>query len=443
MLSAPMQTGHSVSMTIPAHSSWVPLLQAAAENGARVFGQAREKGLRMAMGMEEVLLHLARVQPGAAVGITLESDAAAMKVTFSLAASALDLSAMNITALPAGGSSHDCEIEDLPLLLASRMSDGFSVSRTGSDIRLTLRQDRHYESIQPVSVACEGPIVPPLQAGLTQDESVIADACARALDCFGTDQLPGWFKTPGRGVDRAVSGEMRISVAADGKNTTCGMLCWEQSSESSVTFSGPWLFTREGDAARILLDHMISHLARTRTVCLFSAMGESPLDLDFDALGFERLDAAPDSDSSRGPLPVWFRHLREGDGLRVWAHPAFVPFLEQIYARLVLPRTIQTVPEIGRQAQDKSLFATSLNKERGEAMLTPLLDGYDNEDNIERHMQMLTREGYRQILFRIDLARGWQAAFGATLLRHGCEPILILPHAGQSDVMVFQYAPGA
>jgi len=76
-------------------------------------------------------------------------------------------------------------------------------------------------------------------------------------------------------------------------------------------------------------------------------------------------------------------------------------------------------------------------------LLRPLLDGADNAANIARHLCVLSGEGYRRILFRIDLAEGWQAALCGDLLEQGCRPSLVLPLAGRSDVLLMEYVQPA
>jgi hypothetical protein len=211
-----------------------------------------------------------------------------------------------------------------------------------------------------------------------------------------------------------------------------------------VTFSGPWMLDECDQGLAPLLEHMLLALARTRVSCLFSNPDGTPSGLDLSTHGFELLATitrTKQGDEQR--IPVWFRHLREDEGLQVWAHPGCIPFLEQTYQRVFLPRTIQPVTEAERRHQgqnrDRSLFAAVMNREAEEMLLRPLLDGADNAENIARHLGVLSDEGYQRILFYIDLAEGWQAALCGELLNQGCRPSLVLPLAGRSDVLLMEY----
>lgn len=239
-----------------------------------------------------------------------------------------------------------------------------------------------------------------------------------------------------------LAGRMNLALLRDGGDAVRGLLCWQAVSGKSVVFSGPWLFSEEEAGAALLLEDMITALARGAAVSLVSDPEATPGNVDFARFGFELLATLPrqtDNGTAGADTPVWFRHLREDDGLTVWAHPDFAPFLEETYRRLFLIRTVQPVAETGATLTEPSVFAASLNKERRQATITPLLNGADNRDNIAAHLNGLKQEGYEQILFRVDLAHPWQAALGGELVRQGCRPILVLPHAGRADVVVFRH----
>jgi hypothetical protein len=427
-----------VFLTVPADPAWIPVVQSVAETGARIFRLDRTKGLRLAMGMEEVLLYLSQVMPGTPLKIEVGPDATAVRAVFSLDAEALDLSAMNITASP---SLADADGQNLPMLLASRMSDGFSLTRSGRQLLLTLFQEHVYPAVTPVKAA-PAPARPPLRVERAREAALIADACARVLGSFPADRLPSWFSTPARGVDLLLAGRMHLALLRDGGDAVCGLLCWQAVSGKSVVFSGPWLLSGEKEGAALLLEEMINSLARGAAVSLVSDPEATPGNVDFAGHGFELLATLPDRAAGQdvpADIPVWFRHLREDDGLNVWAHSDFAPFLEETYRRLFLIRTVQPIMETGVTLTEPSVFAAALNKERRQATITPLLNGADNRDNIAAHLNGLKTEGYEQILFRIDLAEPWQAALGGELVRQGCRPILVLPHAGRADVVVFRY----
>ncbi|NCC23594.1 MAG: hypothetical protein EOM25_00140 [Deltaproteobacteria bacterium] len=432
----------SITLAMSANPAWVPVLQTMAETGARAFGLDRNKGLRLAMGMEEILVFLSRILPGESIKITVGPDKSSVRAMFSLSAKSLDLSAMNVVAKLEGDEDDG---HDLPLILASRISDSLDVNRIGQDIHLCLRQNHVYPTISP-NLSKPGPVRAPLRVEDSPDPTLIAEGCARTLAAFPEGNLPPWFVRPGQAADLVASGDLHVAMAMDATDIPCALLSWHTLSERCVTFSGPWVFASGGNGVPLLLEHMLSILARSATVSLFNDPDATPPGLDFGKHGFEHLAFMPTPASMLGPsdpVPIWFRQLNEDNGLTVWSHPACVSFLEDIYGRLFLPRIIQAVVETGRHKGDRSLFAAELKPEMSEVIIRPLLDGFDNGENIQRHLQVLAKEGYERIFFSIDLAEGWQAALSGLLIEHGCQPLFVLPYGGRSDILTFVYVQPA
>ncbi|MFN2266754.1 MAG: hypothetical protein ABR542_11600, partial [Desulfonatronovibrio sp.] len=304
----------SIRLTVSANRQWIALLQCAAQTAAQVFGLDDKKALRLTMGMEEVTLYLSQEQLDATVNIFLEQCTSRIQARFVLTAESTDLSAMNVVA---GYGSDAATDNNLSLLLASKMCDGFSVIREGKDIHLILRQEHVYPSIEPVySDSPDRDYSPPLTVKTSQDANLISNACARALGIFPLEQLPAWFSTPGKGVDLIMAEELYAATAQDEKGRVCGLICWEQVSEKSVMFSGPWAFQGGEQCASILLEHLIISLARSRAVCLFSDFRVTSF-VDLKNHGFEQLSEITSSPEANYPK-VWFRHLREDEGLYIW-----------------------------------------------------------------------------------------------------------------------------
>ena len=71
--------------------------------------------------------------------------------------------------------------------------------------------------------------------------------------------------------------------------------------------------------------------------------------------------------------------------------------------------------------------------------LHPVWPGADMETNVAQHLKLLTQEGLRNIFFRVDLGQAWQADFAPALLQNGFLARLVLPYAGEGDLVVFQF----
>lgn len=429
-----MISDQAISVTIPADVAWVPLVQAAAENGTGVFALASDKALRLTMAVEELLVHLAEALPGEAVTFTIRPGSTYVAVDAEFASVGIDLSVLNITSSP-GDSGQDV-FATMPLLLASRMTDGFHVESLPGKTRITLQVDRVYpeidvQTVERRDVRGDLLIVP------ASEPAVIREACIAAHGLYPARQLPVWLRTPGRVADMAAAGEIDILLALDASNAVCGMVCWEMPSDQSAAFYGPYTFTGDTSVPGLLMEAMVVALGRTSAKIVYSNVATG----DASQYGFELLGEVEYSspDGSSAPLPVWFRELREDFGASVRVHADIVPFLEEQYERHVLMRDIRITEDMGERVAGKSVFSTRLSRELREAVLKPVLNGADTAENLRRHVDALRAENFRNIFFNVDLSSGWQGALCGDLLATGFIPALLLPHGGQSDVVMFRY----
>jgi hypothetical protein len=426
----------TITLRLHADAAWIPMVQGLAEQCGTVFGLDHGKTLRLTMAVEEILAYLAELTPQAPLELIVTPGASHVDTTFSFAARDADLWAMNLTACGA-----DCAEENLQamgLLLAARMSDGLEARRDGANVLLRLRMDRTYPDLDPRRAERFAPrgavsFRPAL------DPSLIKEACALAASLYPQSIAPPDFRTPGKVVDRILGGELFGALAVDQGGNVCGFMTWEPLSATSVSFCGPYVFTAErASVARGLTEHLVGAVARTPVAVILSRMPTEDLPRE----EFELLGTLPltDADGAPAPLNIWYRDMREDNGLAVWTHPELKAFLHAEYERLFLMRDIHLVSHQGEQVAGRSVFATSIQPEASQALLIPMLDGTDASDTLRGHVQLLTSEGYRNILVHLDLAHGWQAAMAPALLENGFQPRVLLPHAGQADVMVLQHA---
>lgn len=436
----------SVSLRLAAEARFIPLVQGVVEQGAAAFGLERGKALRLTMAAEELLSHLAETSAGVAVDLTLTPGGWCVRADFSFVADPSDLWAMNLAAREDIGPGKS--MDRLGLLLAARMSDGFEIRLDGRVIHLELRQDHVYETATPRPVRAldaRGEVV------MVDDPepALIREACALAVDHYPAHLVNETFFTPGKAADMVARGDMSAAVAVDGAGTPAGLLVWRSPSERSVGFCGPYVFVRGGGTAAVLEARMLAAVARTSVVSLFSELATDDLTAEnyellgrlplgrSDSRGGDGLKEGPGKEQGGVDLDIWFRHLREDSGRAVWAHPSMRPFLEASYDRLVLMRDIREADHAGAGLPGRSVFSARLRPELGIATLAPMVVGQDADQVVADHVRALTRDGYRSILFRLDLAHGWQAALAGSLADNGFTPRLVLPDAGMADVVVF------
>ncbi|WMW66919.1 hypothetical protein [Nitratidesulfovibrio liaohensis] len=425
----------SIHLRLYADMAWLPLAQGVAEQGAAVFGLDHGKTLRLTMAVEELLAYLAGQSAGDMLEITITRRACHILTEFAFAARDADLWAMNITAC--GVSCSEESMQAMGLLLAARMCDGFEVRRHGGQVVLSLRMNRSYPGLDGGAVehvAARGA----LQVRAADDPARIKEACRLACGLYPPALVPPSFATPGMVVDQVRAGDLHAALAEDAGGAVRGFIVWMQRSEASVSFCGPYVFARDdAQTARALTDHLVAQVARTTANGIISDLATADLPPgEFEALG--ELPFTGDDDMP-APLPVWYRGLREDNGVTVWAHAGLKLFLEQAYERLFLMRDIRPTQPVGEHRDARSVFATSLRPQASVALITPMLDGADAGENIRLHAGMLRAEGYRNILLHLDLSAGWQADLPPLLEETGFAPVMVLPFASRADVVVYQH----
>jgi len=425
-----------IRLQLPADAAWAGLVQAAAEQAGGVFGLDRSKTLRLVQCAEELLLFLASAEAGD-IETTIRPMATGVEIGFSFAASGVDLSALNLASAPQAGGE-DGDWTSLPLLLASRMTDGFRVGLDGRRMEIALRVDKAYPEPEPLPAECVRVQGRPVlsEAG---DAAAMFEACSAIVGLYPAHVVPDWSASPGRTADLVRAGELAAIEARDAGGRLCGIIFWRMRSERSVTFFGPYDFSTDGSVAGELIDALLRAVGRTRATNLFSSLATQPL-ADH---GFELLAELPYLlGNSPEPVvhPVWGRMLQEDFGAAVWTHEGFADFLRERYDALELLRDPHPVRDLGEAVQPASVLGAHLSPGLSEVFLHPELNGADIGDNIARHVSTLASAGYRNIFFEIDLSKGWHAAMGGHLLRCGFRPELLLPLGGQSDTLIFRHA---
>ncbi len=426
----------SVSLTIQADKQWIAVAQGVVENGAPMLGLPQKRVLRLVIAVEELLAYLAQVTPGSEVKLDLVQGGAFVGVQFQVESQHTDLKAFNITS--AEDISPESGMDNMGLLLASRMVDGFTLRQKGDQLVLFLRQEKEYPEI--VSVARQRiKIQGQLSSRLNPEAAEIIEACELALALYSADVVHPCFSTPGKVVDMVAVGDLSMVAVNDQTGKIVGALFWKTPSEKSAGFYGPYVFAEEREnVAKDLTNLLIKSVARTPVLGIFSYLATE----DLPTGQFELLADTQNILLSQGKQSsVWYRHLREDMGMVVWSHKSVAPFLEYAYERLVLMRDIHLTQEQGEQKQEHSVFAAELQPELETAVLTPMLAGEDTSENIQRHVEQLRTEGLINIFFQLDLASGWQGSMAGPLLENEFRPLLVLPFAGQSDILVLQHVP--
>lgn len=435
-----------VSLEMPTDIAFARVATVAAETMALSRGFARREAMRFQLVVEEFFTFLAGATPrDQPLRMNLVGKPYQVSATFIFQASSLDMGALNAC----NSASLDCDdaSADLGLIVAGRAADRFSIEREG-ETSFTLRAE--VDKVYPTMEAPQASVMPrpPFHATTERDPDMLLRAATLATGRYPAWHCPPSFKTPGKFVDKVLAGRLSHVAALDASGNPAGLICWTRSGERGLAFFGPFVFTAPAETAtvaRMLVEGFLAEVARDDAKIVFSehATDDTPEGY-FESLGsLARHDAAAEAGSNGGlaEQQVLYRHLREDMGATVWTAPALETFQRDVYDRLAMCRDVLAAPTGTTAQRQHSLFSTMVDAGKGLAVLRPLLGGEDVKNNLSAHIRALTDKGIGNILLYLDLSHAWEAALAGPAFEAGLEARLIIPHAGRSDMAVFQYAP--
>lgn len=426
-----------VSLALAAISSLMPVATAFVEKSALAFGLEEKGALLLTLSTEEIFLHLCQTTPDQKVEIRCAGGGYYVQVEFEIPIEDLNLKAFNLTARI--NPEDERLLEDLGLVLASRSVDRFRIwEEKGRGLHLVLIKEKEYPAapdtapfqVQPLSTF----------SLRTPDREELKDFAQLASFYYPSYVLPPFFRFPGKMADMAEAGAFKAVIAVDPKGHMGGGMLWYWRGLKIMACSGPYLFNQpqESPMAEALMEALLQDIARTRAVGLLSRYPTRDLPLNF----FEPLGSFSFFPSKGAPLWItaYYRHLHEDAGSMVWSHSEMAPFLKQEFERMILPRDLRELKDFGERRNPYSVLSAKFDRDRNLVTLYPLRPGSDEEQNVANHLTLLRKEGWRNIFFEMDLAKSQQVEFAPALIKNNVLPCLLLPYAGEGDVVLFQAA---
>ncbi|MFA5183001.1 MAG: histidinol-phosphate transaminase [Syntrophales bacterium] len=411
-----------------------------AEKSASGCGLGKQEVLSLVLAVEEIFFYLCHnAGPGQNVEILSTDGTYYLQMDFVFSEAEVNLRAFNLTHQPVFEKEED--MLDVGLLIASRQVDQFQLIREPNHmLRLVLIKGKRYplpdETQEMVPADADETAV------ILADPGSAEQFARMTLSFFEMNQVPPFFENPGKVSGMIASGEYACAVAADEHGHQAGGILWRYSKAKTTECYGPYIFGQPGenDLDAELLECCLRDVAKTPAINLINRYrgGRLPRGY-FDELGSY---SEYKNDDSTSVQIVFVRQLSEDPGAKVWASPQLDDFLLQEYRRLVLPREVTFVRDEDHSVtSEHSVLAADLQREQNAATLRLLWPGKDIEQNVANHVKLFEEENWRNVSAEVDLGLPWQAQLTASLLKSGFMPRLILPHAGQGDVVLFRRPP--
>jgi len=426
-----------VTLQLNAQMSFLPIAVQCVETVAKAFGLGREESLKLGLATEEIFSYLSgKVCRGQILDIRCVNCISYVRVEFRFPVSVLDMGALNIAA------AVSCENEDdmaqMGLVLASRSVNRLYISEERKNhICLKIEKDKHYPPVQEITVAPVA-VKGALTVG-TPDADGIKLYVTRVARGSSHMPRPHYFQYPGQVVDMVAAGDCQVLTATDSRGECAGGVLFHFLKASIIEVFGPHVFdpAREEEIAGMLLDACIAGTVRTKAIGLLNLTGmPSFLQSQFEHLGLMKNYS---HDGEAVDRSAFYRLLHEDPGCRVFTDLVLKDYLQREYKRLFLAREIREVCDQGETHTGASIFSADLYRERSVAILNPLWPGADLDANVNNHLRFLKEEGIINIFFTLDLGVSWQASLMTVLMNNHFQPALIIPFAGQADLLIFQY----
>lgn len=426
-----------IYLKTPATETFIPLAAGFVGQAAKGLGLEGEAADELALAAEEVIAYIIRLgDSGQDIEIRCFAGSHFIEADVCLPVRDLQLRAFNMTASLCA-DDESC-LDQMGLLIASRMTDRFRISRQGSgNLLLTLVKELQYPEIDPAELKVEMRPVSNWRIE-TPDAARIKWLVRLVNQCYPASFFPMSFRYPGKVVDMAAAGDYHLLVAQGPGGEIGGGIAWKWEGLKTVEVLGPFVFHKDsgGQMASDLLEACIVHVARTSALVLVSRMPTPEMPKGYlEALAAKTTGGA---ERGEGPPIACFRLMHEDMGCVVWAHSELTDFLQHEYRRLFFPRDIQTIHADGEAIEPHSVLSADLDHELNRVTLRPIWPGADREENLAGHIELFKQEAFSSIFFEMDLGVSWQAEFTPGLLKLGFAPAMILPYAGTADLVVFK-----
>lgn len=427
----------SATTRIPFTPPFLPLAMEFVDKGARGFGYNDRETAGLVLAMEELFAFYVRQAAGESVEIELEDQGYRLALAISFPMANPDMRAFNLTWRVSDDSEESLDM--LGPMIAARSVSGLRLD-FGADEQVVLRmtRDRDYPlasvvALPPPDVGGDLRLVEPSADDLRHFAAMAATS--------GAPFLPPFLTRPGMAADMFSTDSLSAILAVRGDWIVGGVL-WRPLTSSCLELYGPYLFNEDPEDRELtlLLDEAVGRISRSRFRGVVRRQG--PLaghERFFDFLG--ELEMAGISGGSAHST-YYYRQLREENGGVVYCTGTLASFLGNQYERLCIPRQLREAVGEQTRLRDASVLAVELEYPRSLATIRPLCAGKDMTANLVAHLDLLRGEGINNFLVEINTGRSEDTAFTTALEETGFVPRLLIPDAGQGDLVVYDHSGG-
>lgn len=428
----------SATTRIPFDMPFLPLAMEFIDKGAHGFGYSNRETGGLVLAMEELFsFYVQQAAGGSAVEIELEDHGYRLALTISFRMANPDMRAFNLT----WNVNPDSE-ESLAMLgpmIAARSVSSLRLD-FAADERVILRMTRERD-YPPASTV---PFPPPDAAGTIRLCDPSPDDLRHFAAMVVTSKssfIPPFLVRPGLAADMLAAGHLNAILLTSGDWITGGVL-WRPLTDSCLELYGPYLFNEDPDdrGLTLLMDEAVGRISRSG--CRGFVRRQGTLEAHerfFDFLGELKLAGISGAASH---CTYYYRQLKEESGGVVYCSGPLTVFLNEQYDRLCLPRQVRETTIDTSRLRNASVLAVEFEQARSLAVIRPLCSGKDMAANLAAHLDLLRGEGISNFHVEINTGRSEDTAFATALEESGFVPRLLIPDAGQGDLVIYDHSAG-
>ncbi len=409
------------------------------ESSALAFGLGPDETIQLTLAVEEIFAHLCKTVPHKdPIWLNVAGRGYEVETEFIFSCHEFDLRVFNLACVQGHGEDLECT-DETGMMIASRMVDSFSLEHSKSKLKLKLIKEKFYPEIEQYKETC-----PDYSGEINVREAdidEIKDLIGLASVNYPKINLPECFRYPGKVIDMAAYGYYHVVVAVDHSGMVAGGITWRWESEHLVTFRGPFVTPalKSSQIPDRLIEHLIEQTARTKAIGVICSWPTSDLPGSlFEELGSQYFM----NQGQKTEVKAYFRQLNEDPGNTLVVHSCIVEFVKKKTQELFLGRQIETLIYTGESRFRHSVISAKILRSSDRAILRPVIYGDDATDNLMAHVRLLNNDGIENIFFEMDLGFSQYGMFAPSLIECSFKPRFLIPLAGKSDIVVFQYLPG-
>lgn len=394
------------------------------QNSCEAFEFEKKVSLSLALATEEIFFYLSHHTQKNLLQITLASKEYYIDVNIECDSKNFNLEAFNLAFDI--DDENDSNMNELGILIASRIVDNFTMREVGSKINITLKKYKTYKQFTQLSQNTL--VINSFKISKPQEEEL--KVLVNLMNSNKKDEhLPRFFEFPQMIADIYKAGDMDALIAKEESGSIIGGLFYKAISKNTIELFGPYMYSQnyQENISQELITKALELFAKSS----FNGVICRDTNEYFPRNLFEKIGKI-------GKKDIYYRALYEDKGASSWACEMIEDYLLKEYEKLFLPRNINLINNSDKVSKKSSVITSQIDKISSEVIMRPLIFGDDFDDSLKKHLALFEKEKYDTIFFEVDLGESWHVYFINSLINQDFEPITIIPYGAKGDLLILQ-----